>query len=455
MRRLSRAGARARALPRALAVSASASALLLASPPARAAETFDAFTLSSLVNQNVNVMVANQRLLRAQEIVGFDGWYFGFASRGAPASYRMSDGSTLDGGVARAFLVAGGRMANLFMDLSVYAGIQVDHASASDFPNVMSPAGSSEGKGEKVVGFFSEAIFHGGVSMQGVSLSGGVLAQTMRFDADPAGRFVPYGYPDDQDRNFRPGTPALVRARQGEQQAQWSYFVNLDSDRGYALGALFSQVEEVTERGQSQVDSALAAVRALAQPRDLLSSLSSQALGYPGLGLNRYAPGVDYYGDRFKELQKAVRDVRPIPPTRSAAIYEVPLVWDRILGSPVSTRFVPQISPEPLFRLADVSASFQADIFEVGARATVFRRADGYTGASDLYAGVHVTDPKEKKGISVNASYSFNNPDSATFLPMPNAHVLGIGFMLGLPEALPPPVPIARDPLEQAKEADR
>ncbi|MBK9000402.1 MAG: hypothetical protein IPM35_32175 [Myxococcales bacterium] len=437
-----------RRLPRVLAVS-SATLLLLSSRGAWAAETFDAFTFSSLVNQNVNVMAANQRLLRAQELVDYDGWYFGFASRGAPASYRMSDGSTLDAGVARVLLATGGRVANLVDDLSLYAGVQLDHASASDFPNVMSPAGSGKGKGELVVGFFSEAVLHGGASYQGFSLSAGVMAQTMRFDADPAGRFVPYGYPDDEDRNFRPGTPALVRARQGEQQTQWNYFANLDSDRGYSLGALFGQVEELTEQGQSQVASTLAALRALAQPRDLLRSLSSQALGYPGLGLNRYAPGVDYYGDRFEELQAAVRDVRPIPPTRSEALYEVPLVWDRILGIPVGTRLVPQVSPELLFRLAEVSAAFQAGVFEAGARAMVFRRGDAYTGATDLYAGVHVTDPKEKKGISVNASYSFNNPDSATFLPLPNAHVLGLGFMLGLPEALPPPVPIARDPLEK------
>ena len=421
--------------------------------PARATETFDAFTYSSLVNQNVNVMAANDRLLRAQDLVNYDGMYFGIASRGAPAKYRMSDGTTLDGGVARVLLALGGRSA-ILPNLAVYGGLQLDHASASDFPNVFATSGSSEGKGEKVVGFFSEAVIHGGISFDGIGLTGGVLAQTMRYDADPAGRFVPYGYPDNEDRSFRAGTPALVRARQGEQQTQWNYFVNLAYDRDYSLGALFSEVEQRTEQGQSEVQRTLTALRAMAQPRELLSGISSSAMGFPGVGLNRYAPGVDYYGDRFEGLQRAVRDVAPIPPTRDKALYEAPLIWDRILGSPVSARFVPQFSPELLFRLADLSASFQADIFEAGARAMVFRRGDAYTGAGDLYAGVYLTEPEARQGYSFNVSYSYNSPDSATFLPLPNAHVLGLGFMFGLPEAMPPPVPIARDPLEQGKEAD-
>lgn len=422
---------------------------------AQAVEEFDAFTLSSVVNQSVNVLAAHQRLLRAQTLTDYQGFYFGFAGRGAPAKYLMADGTTLDAGLARWLLAFGGRYADLAPGFSVYGGVQLDVASVSDWPNIMGPAGSSKGKGETIVGFYSEALIHGGVTYEGLSLAGGAMATSIRFDADPSGRFVPEGYPDESGRNFRPGTPGLVRARQGEQDNSWTYFVDLDSDRGYSLGALISEVEQLSERGGYSMDRSLAALRALAQPRDLIGPVLPKNTGYPGIGLNRYAPGLDYYGDRFEELQQAVSEVRDLPPTRDEALYEIPVVWDYMLGVPVSTRLVPQVAPEVLFRLADVSASFHEGVFEGGARVMGFRRGDGYTGAVDVYTGVHVTDPKDRTGFSVNVSYSFNSPDSATFLPLPNAHVLGFGMVLGLPEVMPPPVPIARDPLEERAKQEK
>jgi len=217
------------------------------------------------------------------------------------------------------------------------------------------------------------------------------------------------------------------------------------------LGGLVGQVERIREQGQSEVNQTLAALRAMAQPYDLIRKALPKKAGLPGLGLNRYAEGLDYYGDRFKGMQNAVANGEPLPATPTKATYEVPFVWDRIAGTPFSSRVVTQVQPDPLFRLAELSAVAQSELFRGGARAMVFRRGEGYTGSVDTFGGVHMGSKGGDAGFSFTLSYSYNSPDMATFLPLPNAHVIGMQLMMGLPEAMPPPVPIARDPLEERK----
>jgi len=42
----------------------------------------------------------------------------------------------------------------------------------------------------------------------------------------------------------------------------------------------------------------------------------------------------------------------------------------------------------------------------------------------------------------MTVSYSYNTPDSATFLPIPNAHVAGVQWIYGRPEMGRPLVPL-------------
>jgi hypothetical protein len=428
---------------------------------ARAAESFDATTLAAVIGQNVNVMAAHQRLLRAQSVTGFQGLYYGIAGRVAPASYPMSDGTVEEGGLARNLLAVGGLFGP--REFNVYGGLQLDWATASDFPNPFSPIGDNGNRGSVIAGA-GELMFHAGVAFQGVSVAGGWLLQVSEYDADPAGRFIRNGYPDPNARQFRPGAPSSVTEL--SRTTHSTYFTNIDYDEGYSLGALIGKAKEIKETGEQTTKTTVSAIQALAQPFRLARQLGlPEAVGLPGIGLNRYAPEVDYYGDRFNDVKDAIANGGAQPPTREDAIYEIPVVSNDLGGLPVYTRLVTQVSPTPLFRLAEVGASAESPFFRAGARAMMFRRGDSYTGAFDSYAGVFVSTETMREeikkeggdemegayGLSALLSYSFNSPDSSTFVPLPNAHVIGISVMVGLPEALPPPVPIFHDPLEKAE----
>lgn len=428
---------------------------------ASAQERYDATTLEAVIGQNVNVMAAHQRLLRAQSLTNFQGFYYGISGKVAPAKYTMSDGTTEEGGLARNLLVLGGRGGD--RELGFYGGLQLDWATASGFPNPFQAIGQDNGNRGTVVAGAGELVFHGGLSVSGVSIAGGFLLQASRYDADPAGRFIRNGLPDEVEREFRPGSPESLESL--GQQTHGTYFVNLDYDEGYFLGALVGKADEVRKDGERVQQTTVSAVRALAQPYDLIRSMKlPEAVGFPGLGLNRYAPGVDYYGDRFQQVKDAAETGAAPPATRDDAIYEIPLVSDQLGGLPIATRVIGQVSPTPMFRLADVSVHApENDYVRAGARAMFFKRGDGYTGSFDAYGGLYMTldeSPGENRnyeaGLAVLLAYSYNSPDSTTFVPLPNAHVFGIQVSVGLPEALPPPVPIFRDPLDdlEAKEGE-
>lgn len=340
-----------------------ATVAMLASAPSHAVETYDANTLSAVIGQNVNVMAAHQRLLRAQSVTDFQGPYYGISGRVAPAKYSMADGTTEEGGLGRNLLVLGLRGRN--ESFSFYGGMQLDWATASDFPNSFAPIGDGEGGRGTVVAGAGQLLFHGGVAYEGLSVAGGWMLQASRYDADPAGRFIRDGYPDELEREFRPGAPSSLDAL-GE-QSQSYYFVNVDNDEGFFLGALVGKVDEIRRDGERARQTTLSAVRTLAQPYRLLDSLElPEAIGVPGFGLNRYAPEVDYYGDRFDDVQRAAETGAPPPPTREDAIYEVPVVADQLADLPISTRVIGQVAPTPLFRLADVSAHVKSTLFRAG-----------------------------------------------------------------------------------------
>lgn len=73
-----------------------------------------------------------------------------------------------------------------------------------------------------------------------------------------------------------------------------------------------------------------------------------------------------------------------------------------------------------------------------------------YLGAWD---DIVMIGPKTSSN-SATVSYSFNSPESDTFVPLPYAHVFGVQFVLGVPDVAKRLVPIVRPKVEPAQKGE-
>jgi len=75
----------------------------------------------------------------------------------------------------------------------------------------------------------------------------------------------------------------------------------------------------------------------------------------------------------------------------------------------------------------------------VAARLMVVRFGDSYGPSAEAFAQF-----KLPKIFGIGLSYSYNSPDTLTFLPIHNAHVLGLQLCAGPTEMANPLVPLVR-----------
>jgi hypothetical protein len=131
---------------------------------------------------------------------------------------------------------------------------------------------------------------------------------------------------------------------------------------------------------------------------------------------------------------------------------------DNLLDAGVRAHAVFRASPTFAFRRAELGKYTDVGRATLAARAFAFDRGDSVLAGLDAfvqYAFSRAGRAREESvgiPIAMSASYSYNSPDSSTFVPLPYAHVFGLQFVLGVPEIAKPLVPIVR-PLT-AKRAD-
>ncbi|MBI4815152.1 MAG: hypothetical protein HY791_02765 [Deltaproteobacteria bacterium] len=206
----------------------------------------------------------------------------------------------------------------------------------------------------------------------------------------------------------------------------------------------------------------------LGRPEKLAQRLGLSPWLTPLLGLARYAAGVDYYRD-LAEGAETVADAG-----RAPSAYEVQLGVDDLFQLGLGLKAGAQVSPTPLRRLAQLEFhnGFYVDITEHtsasvvgGLRALIFRRGARYVPSTDAYLalglsaafGEEASSSNELEEVGepdsnwrvrpaasywVTASYSYNSPDSVTFFPIPDAHVIGLQLVVGALELARPLVPI-------------
>ncbi len=149
------------------------------------------------------------------------------------------------------------------------------------------------------------------------------------------------------------------------------------------------------------------------------------------------------------DMASAAADAQA-PASDAAAPYEIEVGSDNLLDAGIRVRAVTRVQPDVAFRRAELAKYADVGLVTWAARAFAFERDGGVNAGVDAFAQVSVWRPGEPRreavGFTTSAalSYSFNSPDATSFVPLPNAHVFGIQFIVGVPETAKPLVPIVR-----------
>lgn len=401
------------------------------------AETYYGPELSAMARQSIDVMKMHQHAMKAQLALDDAPIFIEGTLRATAATFKFLDGRSLDAGIRRAGASMGFGSGKPRTETAWFFGVQIDSVEASSFPYFL----------KEIEGFETRALqgaLYAGFAFRGFQLSAGTVIEEPLSSVDRQGFFTTSaGLP-----TFRSGAPVPGDGVEPEKPGpRTSTFVTLTQAEGVSVGATIASIRE-------DVAATLAALRAEIVPSLAMERLNLRdKIGVPGIGLNRYAAGIDYYGDRFADIRDmANRAAAGFEPDGVSLItgsdtYEIPLILEDIAETGLSLRAITQVAPKPLFRSAEASWQYRAEKARLGAKASLFRRGDALTGNTDAYAAacpyaLLFSIPCEGfMQLWLTGSYSYNSPDSSTFLHIPNAHVLGLQVVWGPPEMARPLIP--------------
>lgn len=431
-----------------LACGALVAALVSVATPAQAVDTFSRETIRPLLLSDVNALIANHYFI--QSMLAFDSTPLtaGISVNQARANYLRSDGVVFKGALSRTALVLSAGLGRPATDLAFFGVLNLNGVGAASYPNIPFRSDGSDHIQANTFGILGAL----GVAYKGWVAQFGLFWRGYDLTSDGLGRLS--SCPQDEycsaTSTQRPGAPTAVQLIHEEKRLT-NKMVTLENASGYSLSALFGSFEDLAADGTRRTKTELASLRALAQPNNLLP----RALGLLGVGITTFAPDIDYYGDRAKAARDALARGQQVPPA-DKGIVEFPIVGDRLANTGAIARVVLQGYPSPNFRLAEVGYVFEGDetasfLPQAGARAKVFRRDTSITASADLYAGFFWVFSQsnrlhEGRGVSTYVTYSYNTPDSSNFVPISDAHVIGVQLVFGNPAAMPPPVNAVKYP---------
>lgn len=427
-------------------------ALALSSKAAQA-ETYHGPELAGLARQSIDVMRMHQHVIAQQLALDETPAFFELTARMMPATFQLDDGARMRAGIQRYGLSVGGGFGQPRTGFAGFIGMQVDGVGTHKFPN---PIESTDEGGELSYG---QGVIYAGLAAHGFQATYGLLMR----DEDVSG-LNPQGYFTRYRVGYRNGAPldSLEMSH-----TSYSHFFTFTQAEGFSIGATLAEV--APQLGVPNVDSdtselILAAIHAEFSPARLIDRLNlRERFGVPGIGLDRYAAQIDYWGDRYKEVKRRADEIaRGVESARGFAdslgeavqgseagsgeeTWEIPIFLDDIAGTGLRARIIPQIRPTVTLRAIEGSYRYQTDSLKVGARSFAFQRSKALTGSGEAYVAVR---PEFFKYLSIfgvpwmTLSYSFNTPDAATFLPIPNAHVFGMQWIYGRPEMGRPLIPL-------------
>lgn len=361
------------------------------------------------------------------------------------ANFVLNDGRTLHGGrLSRVGISVGGGLGKPRSGLAVFAGLTMDLAGV---------AWKNSGQGDPA-DFGTNAgdgIGYLGLAAHGFALTGGARIRSKLSQLDINDQFT-----TGMDTPiYRQGTPAGVRDTtrdSQEKEIQRGYVFNLYHAEGVSLGAVVEQFKSAVESGAQQETTRFTALRGLIQPEELMKRIDLRQLGVPSLGLDRFAAGVDYYGDTYKDIRRAAEQGTALPAASTKSMYELPIGVYDIAALGFRAVFTPELYPNPRFRSLEVGWTFRSPNytelhinFDLGARGFAFYRGDGYTGGGEGFVAGGVG----KYHFAFSASY--NAPGSSNFFPIPDTVVYGVQAIIGPVDMARPLIPM----IGQARDARR
>lgn len=384
----------------------------LAPAPAHAERWFGP-EVRQLSMQSLDVLKMHLYVLRAQLAMDDTPFFFELAVRSTPGDFVLSDGTSHAGGLTRMGLSMGGGFGRPTSGLGVFAGVQYDMVYVSPFPYLFANHPDLDQAGQR------QALLYVGGGAYGFQISWGIIGESTFEGLDDEGRFRPAN------------TDATPVDNPGPRQ-----FFTFTHAEGLRAGGAIASV------GGERI---LTTLRTELSPERLWERFGLREYGLTSLGLNRYAAEVDYYLDRLESLRAVATDPGAAIDEQLEATYEVPLRQEDILGSGAHLQLVTQVRPDVLFRSAEIGWQTRLEIVDAAARAIVFRRGDGHELAAEAFVAFH---PEWFKYFSffgvpkITLSYSYNTPESTTFLPIPGAHVIGAQWIYGPSEMGRPLVPL-------------
>ena len=389
-----------------------------------AVETYDGTAFQALARQSVDVMALHQIVAQSELNLDRTLPHLSLTFRSAPANFVTGDGTKSSGGLARMLFSVGGGFGAPSSEVSLVGGIDMDTAYTSHFPVFFERGGP---RAE-----WTQALVYARGAVYGFSGSVGLLVSSTK-GLDNYGQFT-----GGAQLDYRPGAPDDVDSGD-DAKVSTAVIVSFRQAEGFGLGLTYADLVRRLPDGRKEMNRAVAAVRTQIAPERL-----APEVGVPTLGLDRLAGELDYYLDQYEAGREAASQAQALPASATKAIYELPVGMENIAAAGLRARIVPQISPDVKFRMIDAAWSTtgldQEDLpFSGGARVTVFSRSGSYVPSVDLFAGIRIS----QVASSWTVSYSFNSPDTTTFFPVPNAHVIGFQYVLGAPESAPAIVPIA------------
>lgn len=191
------------------------------------------------------------------------------------------------------------------------------------------------------------------------------------------------------------------------------------------------------------------------QPLKSIPQSVLNTVGLPSLGLRRLSAYRDYYQDRINDVKSlSTGALGSVPRSDSLSYpYEIDVGSDDAFGLGIRWRVVTQVSPNQQFQRAELGFvdefPWNQGAFRVGSRFVAYSARDTINVAFDSYVLFAPIRSMRESGLlaapfSMGLSYSFNSPDTTTFLPIENAHVMGVQLILGYPETARPLIPLVR-----------
>jgi len=394
---------------------------------AHAVEPLTGPEVVDVVRSNADVMRVHQWFMRtAMDVDSAPGYVSDGIARYMPGKFRTSNGQVFNGTLVRITGTSSGGWGQPRTGRALFGGFSGDVALVD--------AASGGYRAQNIDGFF----FFGG-SYHGVMATVGVRFISGWTNLDAAHRFT-FGSSGPQVL-FRPGTPDEVTRTESTEALrpkQWAApLLNIHHAEGATLGGAFEVVERQLPDGTYTAGRTLSALRGLLEPEPWIRRIGARYLGVPLVGLERYAAGVDRWGEHGKEARIAHNEGRTPPPSSDKAQYEIPFGADDVMSTGLRLVGIVAVYPQSFLREVEAAWAYSTGPLEAGAKAFVFRRSGKYETAAEAFAA-WAPGPY----FRIALSYSYNVPETTTFFPIPNASVFGMQFTFGDNRFARPIVPL-------------